>query len=211
MSLPRSSSAIRAESGPLAGQSFVLDRSPFSIGRGADNDLVVPDTSVSRRHAGLELQGDHWLLRDLGSSNGTFLNRQAVTGSPQPLRSGDLVGVGDSVFLFTAEVRQASPAQGRAGLPAVSRQRRSVWIIAALIAVVLVVVIVTAVLLSGGLAGKDAGTGSTPGLPSIGLPTGLPSVLPTIQVPTGFPTELPLPTGELLFPTGLPAIPLSTP
>lgn len=220
MSSPRSSSLLRAESGPLAGQSFALDRSPFSIGRSADNDLVVPDTSVSRRHAGLELQGDRWLVRDLGSSNGTFLNHQAMTGSPQPLRSGDLVGIGDSVFVFTTQIRQVPQAQTRPSQPVASRQQRSVWIITAVVAVVLVIVIVAAVLLVGGLTGKKTETGSTPGLPSIGLPTGLPSIelptglpsaLPSMEVPTGFPTDLSLPTGGLPLPTGLPAIPLSTP
>lgn len=211
MSSPRSSSAIRAESGPLAGQSFALDRSPFSIGRGADNDLVVPDTPVSRKHACLELQGDRWLLRDLGSSNGTFLNRQAVGDSPQPLRNGDLVGVGESVFMFTTGAHQVAQAQGSTGRPVASRQRRPAWTMAAVIAVVLVVAIVAAVLLFNGLDGKENELGATPGLPSIALPTGLSSALPTIQAPTGFPTGLPMPTGELPVPTGLPAIPLPKP
>jgi len=206
-----SSSVIRAESGPLAGQSFALDRSPFSIGRSADNDLVVPDTLVSRQHSGLELQGDRWLLRDLGSSNGTFLNRQAVKDSPQPLRDGDLVGIGDSVFRFTTQLQQVTQAQGHAAQPVAAQQLRPGWIMAVVIVVVLVMVIVAAVLLFNGLAGKERGVGATPGLPSIGLPTGLPSGLPTVKVPTGFPTGLPLPTGELPIPTGLPAIPLPKP
>ena len=211
MSLLKSSSLIRAESGPLAGQSFALDRSPFNIGRSADNDLVAPDTLVSRQHACLELQGDRWLLRDLGSSNGTFLNHQAVKDNPQPLRNGDLVGIGDSAFVFVTQTHQVSLAQERTGRPVASQQRRSGWLVAVVIAVVLVMAVVAAVLLFSGLAGKEKEAGSTPGLPSIGLPTGLPSALPTIQMPTGFPTDLPLPTGELPLPTGLPAIPLLTP
>jgi len=63
------------------------------------------------------------------------------------------------------------------------------------------------VLFFGGLVGKDKEAEATPGLPSIGLPTGLPSALPTIQVPTG----LPVPTGDLPLPTGMPAIPIPTP
>jgi len=214
---PGSSSTIRAESGPLAGQSFALDRSPFSIGRGADNDLVVPDTPVSRKHACLELQGDRWLLRDLGSSNGTLLNRQVVKDSPQPLRNGDLVGIGNSVFVFATQAHQAAShagdlcqvaqPQGRPGQPVISQQRRSGRIVAAVIALVVVVAIVAAVLFFSGLVGKDKEAEATPGLPSIGLPTGLPSALPTIQVPTG----LPVPTGDLPLPTGMPAIPIPTP
>ena len=211
MSSPRSSSVIRAESGPLAGQSFALDRSPFSIGRGAGNALVVPDTLASRQHASLELQGERWFLRDLGSSNGTFLNRQAVSDSPQPLRSGDLVGIGDSVFVFTTDIQQIPRPQAPGGQPVASQRQRSTWIMAAAIAIVLVIVIVAAVLLFNGLAGKDQETGATPGLPSLGLPTGLPSAFPSLEVPTGFPTELPLPTGGLSLPTGLPDIPLPGP
>ena len=223
------SGILRAESGPLAGQSFALDRSPFTIGRSADSDLVVPDTPVSRRHACLELQGDRWFLRDLGSSNGTFLNRQAVRDTLQPLRNGDLVGIGDSVFVFAAQAPQAaSPAgdlcqvaqpQGRRAQPATSRQGRSGWILVAAIAIVLVTLVVVAVLLFSGSSGKGDEAGSTPGLPSIGLPTGLPSIglptglpsaLPTIELPTGMPSlEVPtgFPTG-LPIPTGLPSIPL---
>ena len=211
MSSPRSSSVIRAESGPLAGQSFALDRSPFSIGRSADNDLAVPDTLASRQHASLELQGDRWFLRDLGSSNGTFLNRQAVSDSPQPLRSGDLVGIGDSVFVFTTDIQQIPHPQAPGGQPVASQRQRSTWIMAAVIAIVLVIVIVAAVLLFNGLAGKDQEAGATPGLPSLGPPTGLPSAFPSLEVPTGFPTELPLPTGGLSLPTGMPDIPLPGP
>lgn len=227
MSSPRSSSLIRAESGPLAGQSFALDRSPFCVGRGADNDLVVPDTSVSRKHACFELQGNQWLVRDLGSSNGTFLNHQAVKDSPQPLGSGDLVAVGDSVFQFTTQSLQVRQVLGPAPQPAANRQetpgpaqRRPGWIVAAVIAVVLVAVIVAGVLLLSGLVGQEKEAGSTPGLPSIPglgtgtleLPTGFPSAFPTMQfptdLPTGFPSDLPLPTGEFSLPTGLPDIPL---
>jgi hypothetical protein len=211
---------LRADSGPLAGQSFVVDRSPFSIGRSADNNLVVPEVPVSRRHACLELQGGRWFLRDLGSSNGTFLNRQMVKEGPQPLQSGDLVGIGDSAFVFTAQAPQLAGARGPAAAPVRSQQRRPGWVVAVAIAVVLVVLVVAAVLLFSGLAGRDREAGSTPGLPSIGLPTGLPSAFPTIQfptgmptlqVPTGFPTGLPVPTDGLPIPTGLPSIPLPMP
>jgi len=220
---------LRAESGPLAGQSFALDRSPFNIGRSADNDLVVPDTPVSRRHACMELQGDRWFLRDLGSSNGTFLNRQAINDILQPLRSGDLVGIGDSVFVFTAQPsqaaspagdpRQVAQAQELRAQPVASQQRRSAWVAVAVIAVVFVALVVAAVLLFSGSSDKGDKAGSTPGLPSIGLPTGLPSIglptglpsaLPTIELPTGMPSlEVPtgFPTG-LPIPTGLPSMPL---
>jgi len=201
------SAILHVEGGPLAGQSFVVDRSPFNIGRSPENHLIVPDTPVSRQHARLELQGGRWFLRDLGSSNGTFLNRQAVTDSPEPLRDGDLLGIGDSVFVFTAQASQIE-AHGR-GVQISASQQRGVrsetghsggrWVMVA-IAVVLVVLVAAALLLFSGLVGNDREAGSTPGLPSIGLPTGLPSALPTVQFQTSLPT-LQVPTG---FPTGLP-------
>ena len=213
---------LRAEGGPLAGRSFVVDRSPFHIGRSADSNLVVSDTPVSRRHASLELQGGRWFLRDLGSSNGTFLNRQAIDDSPQPLHDGDLVGIGDSVFLFTTQAPQVAGAQAHRPLAATSQQRRLGWVVAAAIVVLLIVLAIAAVLLFGGPAGKEEKAGSTPGLLLTGVPTGLSSALPAIQMtaglPTGqvplltdIPTELAIPSVEIPLSTGLPAIPLLTP
>ncbi|MBN1137629.1 MAG: S8 family serine peptidase [Anaerolineae bacterium] len=216
--------SLRVEGGPLAGQSFAIDRSPFTIGRGADNNLIIPESSVSRRHACLELQAGRWFVRDLGSSNGTFLNRQVVEDSPQPLNHGDLIGMGDSAFAFVVHPPQVVEAQGHGvqaravaqGNRVASQRFQSKWVVAAAIAVVVILLTVAAVLLFDGLAGQEEQSGSTPGLPSIGLPTGLPSAfptiqlptgMPTIQAPTGFPTGLPVPTGEMPLPTGLPAMP----
>lgn len=66
---------------------------PLVIGRGRDVQLVLSDPEVSRRHARLETQNGTVFLRDLGSSNGTFLNGRRLTSAIE-LREGDEVDVG---------------------------------------------------------------------------------------------------------------------
>ena len=70
---------------------------PIYVGRAESNDLVLRETSVSRRHAMLSpsLEG-HWMVRDLGSANGTTVNGQRVgEGEVRALQAGDVIGVGD--------------------------------------------------------------------------------------------------------------------
>lgn len=203
------SALLRGESGSVAGKVVTVERSPFTLGRGADNDVVVPDTPVSRRHAQLELVQGRWLLRDLGSANGTFLNRQRLA-EPQPLHSGDAIGLGDTVLVFRETM--AAGAAGGAGRavtrPPVPLGRRSGpehWIVAVVAALVIILVVIAAVLLASSLSGRDRAAGSETGLPGITLPTGLPG-LPTglPELPTGLPA---LPTGLPALPTGLPGLP----
>lgn len=66
---------------------------PLVIGRAQDAQLVLADPEVSRRHARLETQNGTVFLRDLGSSNGTFLNGRRLTSAIE-LREGDEVDVG---------------------------------------------------------------------------------------------------------------------
>jgi hypothetical protein len=60
------------------GEATRLDGTPLRIGRGPDNDLVVPDVRVSRYHAVIEPASGGWVLRDLQSTNGTFLDGEKV-------------------------------------------------------------------------------------------------------------------------------------
>jgi adenylate cyclase len=62
-------------------------QSKVLIGRGSECDLVLPLLSVSRRHAAIQREDDGWMLWDLQSSNGTFVNRRRIAG--QRLRPGD--------------------------------------------------------------------------------------------------------------------------
>jgi len=62
--------------------------------------LSLADSQISRRHARLERYQDHWIVEDLGSTNGTSVNRQPVT-EPTIIRPGDRVRVGRSEFMFS--------------------------------------------------------------------------------------------------------------
>jgi cytochrome P450 / NADPH-cytochrome P450 reductase len=75
------------------------------IGRAPDNDLVVPDPSVSSYHAELRTVPDGYQIADLGSLNGTFVNERRVTDAP--LREGDIVGFGAAMFRLVGQDLQA--------------------------------------------------------------------------------------------------------
>ncbi len=69
--------------GALAGTRITLDGRPILMGRADDSTLVLDDDYASTRHARLSLRGTDWYVEDLGSTNGTYLDRAKVT---QPLR-----------------------------------------------------------------------------------------------------------------------------
>ena len=103
--------------GPNPGKVFELNMDLMSIGREATNDIVIQDAELSRNHARLSRRGVTFLLEDLGSTNGTFVNRQRIT-SPRMLNPGDEVGFGENVMLaFQGEGAAptvAAPARGQA-------------------------------------------------------------------------------------------------
>ena len=86
------------KSGPAPEKVFALSQTEVYIGRDISNDVVVNDAEISRKHARLVLQSGQYLVEDLGSTNGTFVNRVRLTG-PQVLRAGDLIHVGENVSL----------------------------------------------------------------------------------------------------------------
>ena len=88
---------LNAVSGALAGQGFVLGAEPLTIGRDRTSSLHLRDLAVSRHHCVIETSEGRLLLRDLGSSHGTFVNGMPVT--ERTLEHGDLVTVGGSLFL----------------------------------------------------------------------------------------------------------------
>jgi Nif-specific regulatory protein len=90
-----------ALSGPLKGESYVLLDRPLSIGRAQGSSVAIPDPSVSRRHCQIRQEGDRYELRDLKSRNGTFVN--AVPVIRRLLEHGDLVSIGDSLFVVLFE------------------------------------------------------------------------------------------------------------
>jgi hypothetical protein len=69
------------------------------MGRGDAADRHLEDPFASSRHALVQLQGGVVVIEDLGSTNGTFLNNEQLTG-PQPLHAGDRIRIGDTEFAF---------------------------------------------------------------------------------------------------------------
>lgn len=94
---------LQAESGSLAGNRFPVDRDPFWIGAEEGNDLILAeDTYLSGRHACLYFQQGSLLLRDQGSTNGTFLNGERLGDAPAPVGPGDRIRVGRTELLVLA-------------------------------------------------------------------------------------------------------------
>jgi hypothetical protein len=84
------------EGKPAAGTSIALD-AVNSLGRDVNNSIVVDDSFASSEHAQLTFRGRAWYVEDRGSTNGTWLNGQRVTGL-MPLGYGDEVQVGQVRF-----------------------------------------------------------------------------------------------------------------
>jgi len=121
-------------SGPAAGKVYPLETPDISIGRDNTNMIVINDAEVSRRHARMELRGATYVIQDLGSTNGTFVNGSRLSGI-QVLNSGDAVSFGEGVVLAyeSAEdvnatilsekapqtvIQQTTPAPAPASVPA---------------------------------------------------------------------------------------------
>ena len=85
--------------GPGTGHTFTLGTDPVIIGREAPSaKFVIADPAVSRRHAQISRQDDGYMIEDLNSTNGTFINAQRVVGAV-PLTPGDLIELGTAVTL----------------------------------------------------------------------------------------------------------------
>jgi len=89
---------LSVRQGPRPNLVFELDADSYIIGREAGNEIVIEDPQVSRRHATLTRQGATYVLEDIGSTNGTYVNGKRVT-APVLLSDGDMVGLADTVVL----------------------------------------------------------------------------------------------------------------
>ena len=85
-------------SGPSAGKVFPLDKPEVIVGRDLNNDIVINDPEVSRRHARFFIQGNSYVLEDLGSTNGTFINGQRLS-APYALHIGEAITFGERINL----------------------------------------------------------------------------------------------------------------
>lgn len=88
-----------AREGELVGQRWTIDTDPFIIGRGNDCQIMLPERQVSRHHVKITQQGNVYLLHDLDSKNGTYLNGVQLKGSTK-LQDGDEVQIALCVKLL---------------------------------------------------------------------------------------------------------------
>ncbi|HOU12137.1 MAG TPA: FHA domain-containing protein [Anaerolineae bacterium] len=89
--------------GPNQGQSYALQEMICTLGRTADNTVVIDSPRISRHHTQIRLLPEGAIVEDMGSTNGTWLNNRRLT-SPQRLMPGDIIGLADYVtFRFEVE------------------------------------------------------------------------------------------------------------
>lgn len=94
---PAASLVIRQ--GPQAGMSFPMVGNQVILGREEGMDIVLQDPEASRRHTRISWQAGHFIVEDLGSTNGTFVNGVQIT-SPKILSPGDSIGIGQTALVF---------------------------------------------------------------------------------------------------------------
>jgi hypothetical protein len=97
--IPPGDGLLLVKRGPGAGSRFVLDSPCTSAGRHPESDIFLDDVTVSRRHVEIVRQGDGFAVRDVGSLNGTYLNRERIE-SEQALVNGDELQIGRFKLVF---------------------------------------------------------------------------------------------------------------
>jgi len=83
------------------GRKYDLDRATTIIGRSSKSDLQIDQDSISRAHAKIVLDGAAATISDMGSTNGTAVNDETI-GGPTPLRNGDFIKLGRTIFKYIA-------------------------------------------------------------------------------------------------------------
>jgi len=101
--LPPNTALLVVRRGPNAGSRFLLDSDLTEVGRRPDSDIFLDDVTVSRRHAEFHRGGAGFTVRDVGSLNGTYVNRERVESAT--LSNGDEVQIGKFRLVFIAGPR----------------------------------------------------------------------------------------------------------
>lgn len=95
------------QTGLPVGKTFILN--PVNIiGRSIEADIALNDTFLSARHARLSLDGDEWVLEDLNSTNGTFVNGFEVR-TTTPIKDGDVIRIGHIELKLLVSRKHSSP------------------------------------------------------------------------------------------------------
>jgi pSer/pThr/pTyr-binding forkhead associated (FHA) protein len=100
-SVPTGYAVLVVKRGPTAGSRFLLGRTVTSAGRHPDSDICLDHVTVSRRHAEFQLQGGEFHLVDVGSLNGTYVNRVPIDSIV--LANGDQIQMGKFRLVFLTD------------------------------------------------------------------------------------------------------------
>jgi pSer/pThr/pTyr-binding forkhead associated (FHA) protein len=105
---PAGTALLVVKRGPNAGSRFLLDADVTTAGRHPESDIFLDDVTVSRRHADFVREGNGYVVRDVGSLNGTYLDRQRIDSAH--LANGDEVQIGKYRLVFLAGPRSGDDA-----------------------------------------------------------------------------------------------------
>lgn len=94
--------------GSIVEQRWVIEKAELTLGRSPDNDLVFPDREISRHHARIRRQGREYVIEDLGSKNGTFVNDKRLT-EPRVLQDGDEIQIAPRFRLTFVDAEATAP------------------------------------------------------------------------------------------------------
>jgi pSer/pThr/pTyr-binding forkhead associated (FHA) protein len=108
--LPAGSALLVVRRGPNAGARFLLDASRTTAGRRPDSDIFLDDVTVSRKHAEFLRREGRFVVRDVGSLNGTYVQRDRIEEAV--LRAGDEVQIGKYRMVFHPSPRDAGANAG---------------------------------------------------------------------------------------------------
>lgn len=96
--IPAAGGILVVKRGPNAGSRFAIDKALILAGRHPDSDIFLDDVTVSRRHVEITRVEGGYEVRDVGSLNGTYLNRERIEAAP--LRTGDELQIGKFKLVF---------------------------------------------------------------------------------------------------------------
>jgi predicted nucleic acid-binding Zn ribbon protein len=108
--LPPNTALLVVRRGPNAGSRFLLDSDITEVGRRPDSDIFLDDVTVSRRHAEFYRRGSRFAVRDVGSLNGTYVNRDRI--EEVALSGGDEVQIGKFRLVFLQGHRSHADSGG---------------------------------------------------------------------------------------------------
>lgn len=109
--LPVGTALLVVKRGPNAGSRFLLDSDLTTAGRHPESDIFLDDVTVSRRHAEFYRRGGAFAVRDVGSLNGTYVNRERI--EEVALSGGDEVQIGKFRLVFLVGLHHHSPGNAR--------------------------------------------------------------------------------------------------